>query len=281
MTVSPRPGGLRKGTRFEMACQDLFETLGYTTIFENWEFPCKHPKKHKKDPHEIDFLSKFQTVLFLKPWCSKKRPLVECTSSLKKPSTRADRKKLVKQITDKIECVRDYGYEVDCGIIATNSTLPGFSKLSKSVFIWDQPRMTFYAYKVFELKKLESTVFPAREMKINDEASFLWATQKHEKQEQYLHRIVAFFDKTIRKRQSAQVNMNDLRSAIQHIKGEITKRKLYPGTIYADFFSIRGFTRSIYEKRDTLGNKYSTSKITIMIERALDCEITPWWALIR
>lgn len=281
MSSRPKPGGVRRGTRFETACQDLFEALGYTAVFENEEFQCKHPGEHKKSSHEIDLLLRFEKNVFLKPWCSTKRPLVECETSLKRPSTRKDKKKVAEKILDMIECVRDYEYLVTCGIITTNSTLPGLSNLSKKVFVWDQTRMTFYAYKVFELKEMESNLFLIKERKINDEISFLWGAQKHEKQEQYLHNIALFFDKTIRKRQSTQVNITNLKSALKHIKSEISKRKLYPATVYADLFSISGFVRSIYGKKDALGNSYSTSGITVAIEKVLDVETTPWWALIK
>lgn len=278
----PSPGGVRRGTRFENACQDLFESLGYTAIFENEEFQCKHPEKHKTDRHEIDLLLKYETNLFLKPWCSATRPLIECTTSLKKPTTTKERRQLAKSlILDRIECVREYGYSPTCGIITTNSTLQGMSKLANNVFVWDQPRMTFYAYKIFESKKMDSNMFSVKERKINDEASFLWAVQKHEKKEHYLHNVAVFFDKTIRSGQATQVNTTDLNSAIRHIKGEIINRKLHSATVYADLFAISGFTRSIHERKDALGTNYSTGKISVAIERILDVEITPWWALIR
>jgi len=241
---------MRKGTRFETACQDLFEALGYTAIFENEEFPCKHPKEHRKDPHEIDLLLKFEKKLFLKPWCSTSRPLIESRVSLTKPATAKDKKDVAKEILDKIECVRDYKYQVTGGIVTTNSALPGLYRLSKNVFVWDQPRMTFYAYKIHELKRMESDVFPVKERKINAEISFFWAVQKHEKQKRYLHTCQIFFDKTARGKGCAQVNVSELDLAIKHIKNEMISRQLQPATVYADLFSISAFTRSIYGRKD-------------------------------
>ena len=281
MTARPRPGGLRKGTRFETACQDLFEALGYTPIFENEEFPCKHANTHRKGSHEIDLLLKFEKKAFLKPWCSTNRPLIESQTSLTKPATAKDKKNVVKEILDKIECVKDYGYEVTSGIITTNSTLPDLSKLSKNVFVWDQPRMTFYAYKVHELNRMESDVFPVKERKINDEISFFWTVQKHEKQKRYLHTCQVFFDKTARGKGCAQVNVSELDLAMKHIKSEMIRRQLQPATVYADLFSISAFTRSIYGRKDDLGKRYSTNKIELTVERVLDVETTPWWALIK
>jgi len=277
----PRPGGLRKGTRFEVACQDLFESLGYTPIFENEEFPCKHRSKHRKSAHEIDLLLKFERNLFLKPWCSTNRPLIESQTSFTKPATTRDRRNAAKEILDKIECVKEYGYDVTSGIITTNSTVSELSKLSKNVFIWDQSRMTFYAYKVSELNDMDSNIFPVKERKINDEISFLWAAQKHEKQERYLHNIRVFFDKTVRRSGATQVNVSDLGLALRHIKSEIARQKLQPATAYTDLFSMSAFTRPIYERKDAFGNSYSTNNIEITVERVLDVETTPWWALIK
>jgi len=284
LATSPRPGALRRGTRFEIACQDLFEALDYTTVFENEEFPCKHPQEHRKRLHEIDLLLKFEGKFFLKPWCSTKRPLIECHSNIKKPSTRKDRTQLVKDVLERIECVKDYGYDVTCGIVTTNSTLPGLFKIlhrGKKFFVWDQTRMTFYAYKIFKFRGMESSLFQIKERKINDETSFLWAAQKHEKQEQYLHNVGIFFDKTIRKKRVSQVNATDLRAGINHIKNEILKKNLSFAKLYVDLFSISGFTRTIYDKKDDFGKRLSTNEISVAIEKVLDVETTPWWALIK
>lgn len=272
---------MRRGTRFEMASQELFEALGYIPVFENEEFTCRHPRRHGKGSHEIDLLLKFEGNLFLKPWCSTTRPLIESETSLTKPATARDKRNVAKEILDKIECVKDHGYKVTSGIIATNSALLNISKLSTKVFLWDQPRMAFYAYKVSELRGMDSDIFPVKENKINDEISFLWAVQKHEMQNRYLHNIRVFFDKTVRARQSTQVNVSELELAIRHIKNEMITQKLQPATAYVDLYSLSAFTRSVDGRKDALGSSYSSNKITITIERVLDVETTPWWALIK
>lgn len=281
-------GGLRVGVEFEIAVEELLYRLGFAIEDENVEIPCKREEHKPKKHHEADLICSFESPIFIKPWCSTKNLLVGCQYSL----THAQLDKSAEDLTKDIECFKDFGYNVEGGILVSGLNLRNpKDRILENVYFWELKRLFLYSFKVYALADMKSMYeeLPKgiayrkdllKEYEISKGLTFLWGVLEEEQKKsriKYVHNFECFHDVS-----RSRFNERKLAFLLAEIKKYVNEAELRPAQVHVQIHSISGFTRNVKKNIQELGKNFSERGFRINADShfLFDYSIAPWQPIL-